>query len=195
MKKLSIIFLVFTVVFAYAAVYAQGVNEILSSSIVRFHIISATESDKDNKIKLDVRDYISEKISESDIAPYTQAYAKECERLANIRLLETGADYKARGRLERVYIPRKSYKGITLPSGYYNAIRLVLGEGEGENWWCVAYPSLCFSEDVNGAMSEQGTQKLIEIIPQNIYELISDETEYRFYIVDLIGRIMGKTSQ
>ncbi|MEE0944873.1 MAG: stage II sporulation protein R [Clostridia bacterium] len=195
MKKISAIFLVLTVTFSYAVVYAQGVNEILSSELLRFHIISSSESEEDNRIKLDVRDYISERMTDCDISPYTQEYVMECERLANIRLLELGVEYKAKGRIERVYIPKKSYKGISLPSGYYNAIRLVLGNGEGQNWWCVAYPSLCFSEDVNGELSKRGTQKLIDSVPENIYELISDDAEYRFFIVDLIGRIIGKTSR
>lgn len=194
MKKILTIMLIIVAVFSYAIVYADGINEVLSSSILRLHIIAATESEADNLIKLNVRDYISENLAETKLAPYSREYTDECERLANVRLKELNCGYTATAKLERVYIPKKSYKGLTLPSGQYNAIRIVLGEGVGQNWWCVAYPALCFSEEMKGALSEEGKNKLIEVIPKDIYEVITDETEYRFFIVDLIGKILEKTT-
>lgn len=194
MKKILALCIVATAVMSYAVVYAVTVNESLSSGIVRFHIIANSDSEKDNRIKLDVRNYISEKLANSNLSPYTQSYAKECERLANIRLKEMGAKYTAVAKFERVYIPMKSYKEITLPSGYYNAVRLILGEGRGENWWCVAYPALCFSEEMEGALTKKGTEKLIKIIPQDIYEMITDDVKYKLYIVDFVGKLLEKTS-
>ena len=195
MKKIISLCIVATVVMSYSLVYAVTVNESLSSGIVRFHIIANSKSEEDNRIKLDVRNYISDKLANSNISPYTEAYTQECERLANIKLKELGAKYTAVAKFERVYIPMKSYKEITLPSGYYNAVRLILGEGEGENWWCVAYPALCFSEEMEGALSQKGTEKLIKIIPQDIYEMITDDVKYRLYIVDLVGKLLEKTSR
>lgn len=194
MKKILTIMLIVVVVFSFAIVYADGINEALSSSILRLHIIASTESEADNLIKLNVRDYISENLAVTKLVPYTTAYTQECERLANIRLNELGIDYTATAKLERVYIPKKSYKGLTLPSGQYNAIRIVLGEGEGQNWWCVAYPALCFSEEMKGTLSDEGKNKLIKIIPNDIYEVITDETEYRFFVVDIIGKLLEKST-
>lgn len=75
---------------------------------------------------------------------------------------------------------------ITLPQGNYNTIRLTLGDGEGENWWCVAYPSLCFKEAKEGQMSDSGKELLKENLPEECYKIITDERKYRFFIVDLI---------
>ena len=188
------IILMSAVVLSYALVYADGVNKALSTSILRLHIIAATESEEDNRIKLEVRDYISEKLADTKLVPYTIAYTEECERLANTRLNELGVDYTAKARLERVYIPKKSYKGLTLPSGQYNSIRVMLGDGMGENWWCVAYPALCFSEEMKGELSDEGKNKLIKIIPNDIYDVITDETQYRFFVVDMIGKILEITT-
>lgn len=194
MKKSLSLLLVGLACMSYAVVYAGAVNGIISSEIIRFHIIAASDSEEDIEAKFDVRDYVSDKIAESEIAPYTSEYAKECERLANVRLEELGLNYRAEAKFERVYIPKKSYKGITLPSGKYNAIRLLLGKGEGENWWCVAYPPLCFTEDTGGVLSAEGTHKMKQILPGDIYDMITDETEYRFFIVDFVGKILKNTS-
>ena len=76
---------------------------------------------------------------------------------------------------------------ITLPQGYYNAIRLTLGEGAGENWWCVAYPSLCFNETKSGKLSEPGKKILKENLPDDCYQIITEEKKYRLFIVDFIS--------
>ncbi|MBS7297538.1 MAG: stage II sporulation protein R [Eubacteriales bacterium] len=195
MKKVFVGILLVTVLLSFATVYAEIVNEIISAGVIRFHIIAASESEEDNRIKLDVRDYVSEHIKDTELVAYSREYVKECERLANVRLEETGTGYKAKATFEKVYIPKKSYKNITLPSGKYNAIRLVLGNGEGENWWCVAYPPLCFTEEVGGILSQDGEKKLKNELPEDIYGMISGDCEYRFFIVDLIGNISNKLSE
>ncbi len=189
MKRIISVLLVVTVMLSYAIVYAECVGKILSEELVRFHIIASSNSTEDQNIKLDVRDYVSAGLAECEIEPSTQEYRKECERLAKERLNELGIPYSASASFEKVYIPKKSYKNITLPSGRYNAIRLVLGKGEGENWWCVAYPPLCFAEEVAGELSDKGAKKLKDSVPSDIYDMITDKTEYRFYIVDLIGKL------
>ena len=83
---------------------------------------------------------------------------------------------------------------ITLPQGYYNAIRLTLGEGNGENWWCVAYPSLCFKESEDGKLSESGKELLKEKLPDECYKIITDERKYRLFIVDFICGITQKAN-
>lgn len=195
MKKVYVGILIVTVLLSFATVYAEIVNEIISAGVIRFHIIAASDSEEDNRIKLDVRDYVSEHIKDSDIVSYSETYIKECERLANIRLKDINAGYNAKATFEKVYIPKKSYKNITLPSGKYNAIRLVLGNGGGTNWWCVAYPPLCFTEEVSGMLSQEGEKKLENELPKDIYGMISGDCEYRFFVVDLIGNVSCKLTK
>lgn len=180
--------------FSYVLVYAQTVAGNIAEEIVRFHIIANSDSDYDQRVKLDVRDYVSEKMTQVEAEPYSQEYAKAAEQLANERLAQLSTPYYAKARFERVYIPQKRYKNITLPSGRYNAIRLVLGNGAGQNWWCVAYPPLCFAEELGGELSAEGEKKLKENMTKEEFEMITSDADYRLWIVDVIGRITEKIS-
>ena len=190
MKKIMSVLLVIICMFSYMLVYAQSISGELSK-ILRLHIIAQSDSEPDQKIKLEVRDYVSQGLKECKENPYSREYLDRIEQLANERLAQLGAPYVASAGLERVYIPKKSYKNITLPSGRYNAVRVVLGRGAGQNWWCVAYPPLCFTEELAGNLSEEGKAVLKEKISGDTYDVITSEAEYRLWIVDLIGKIVG----
>ena len=66
----------------------------------------------------------------------------------------------------------------------------MLGSGSGRNWWCVAYPPLCFTEDVSGEMSSEGSAALKSSMSRDSYDLITSKAEYRFFIVDLAEKIL-----
>ena len=74
------------------------------------------------------------------------------------------------------YFPTKEYENITLPSGNYDAVKIVLGEGKGQNWWCVMYPPLCFSESSIGVADGKSQHILKESMGDISYEIISDES-------------------
>lgn len=190
MRKVLSAVLVCVCVLSYMLIYAVSISDGLAP-LLRLHIIAQSDSLRDQEIKLGVRDYISCGLKDCTQPPYSAEYLPKCEQLANERLAQLGADYKAHAALERVYIPKKKYKNITLPSGRYNAVRVVLGSGSGQNWWCVAYPPLCFTESVSGELSAQGKEILKEKLTEEAYELITSENEYRFWIVDFVGRLMG----
>lgn len=192
MKKLFSVLLAALSLMSYALIYAETVNTELSSGLLRMHIIANSDSEEDQSIKLGVRDFVSKGLSDCGNLPSSPEYVQKAELLANEYLAELCVPYSAKASKERVFIPKKSYKNITLPSGRYNAIRLVLGDGEGQNWWCVAYPPLCFTEDFDGALSENGEDVLKENISEEAYSLISGDVRYRLLIVDVIGGIIGK---
>ena len=86
------------------------------------------------------------------------------EESANKFLDENNIGYDAKIKFENTEIPRKEYNGIVLPKGNYKSIRVMLGEGGGENWWCVAYPPLCFVGEDNGTNNVCYKSKLYELI-------------------------------
>lgn len=188
MKKSLTAFMVLGTMLCYALVITEPVAENLSHGLLRFHIIAESNSEKDQRIKCDVRDYISEKLSDCDFVSLSD-YAEKAEYLANERLDIIGAAYDAKASVERVFIPKKSYKNITLPSGRYNAVRVEIGRAEGENWWCVAYPSLCFSEKMSGELSPGGEEKLRENLENDEFELVTSKPQIKFFVVDLMGKI------
>lgn len=162
-----------------SGVYADNIQTDLSENLLRLHVIANSDSAKDQEIKLKVRDEIL-KLS-LDTPNKTQLDA-----VVNDTLLGLGADYGGETKIVRRFVPEKEYKSIRLPEGVYNCINVVLGEGKGENWWCVAYPPLCFTEEVFGELSEEGRLLLENNLSQESFRAIlyDGKVNIRFKIVD-----------
>jgi len=162
--------------------YSDKVNSQLKNSIVRLHILANSDSETDQNIKLEVRNAILNEVSLND-----KDFLQKSEIVANSVLSDY--NYKAVAKYGEFYFPTKKYKNVTLPSGRYNSVRIVLGEGKGENWWCVLYPPMCVREG-NVALSDKGQKKLKNILPEDTYEVITEEDiVIKFKIVDVFNKI------
>ena len=127
--------------------------------VFRLHILANSDSQEDQAVKLKVRDAIIDALGEMDGAQdreqaeaYITAHQTELIEVANQVLAENGFGYTARAYLGRFEFPDKTYGDVTYPAGEYDALRLVLGQGDGQNWWCVMFPPLCI---VNEEILEQ----------------------------------------
>ncbi len=118
---------------------------------LRLHVIANSDSAEDQRIKLAVRDVILRETAAQFDAVLTESQAEECVRenldrivaAANAELREQGFAYTAAAELGDFNFPTRVYSDRTYPTGEYRALRVVLGEGKGKNWWCVLYPPLC----------------------------------------------------
>ncbi len=139
--------------------FCEAVAEDLSDNLVRIHVIANSDRAEDQNIKLLVRDYIIKEGNaladgkELTVSTVEQNKDTLMEGIHTI-LKEHGKSYAARVETGRFYFPMKRYENITLPQGEYDAVRIVLGEGKGANWWCVMYPPLCFTESTKGKATE-----------------------------------------
>ena len=138
---------ILTVLSLTTAISGNEVHE----DLIRFHVIANSDSTFDQSVKLAVRDRVIDEVNELlDDAENTEAekilndHTGELTAVANDVLENYHCDYKAEAVLGTSLFPTKSYGDITLPAGEYNAFRIILGEGQGKNWWCVLYPPLCF---------------------------------------------------
>lgn len=136
---LPMIVLVFSV--AIGCIQASAQNR-LADKLVRLHIIANSNSEYDQQLKIKVRDAIlakeiNEICSEKELNEITET--------AQLCLQDNGCSQTVKTSFVNMYFETKHYKDFSLPAGYYDAIRVVIGEGKGENWWCVVYPSLCTS--------------------------------------------------
>lgn len=158
----------------------ESVHKGVSGGIVRLHIIANSDSLADQKIKLLVRDGIisrQKEIFKDGIKKTLNNEEKEkLKKTAEKILQEECADYGASVETGKFYFPVKVYENITLPAGEYDAVRVVLGEGAGKNWWCVMYPPLCFGESYVGKMEKESLDTLKEEIGDADYEIISEES-------------------
>jgi stage II sporulation protein R len=122
------------------------------SNLIRLHVIANSDSVYDQKVKLLVRDEVINQMApylkEANTAKEARSIAlqqlPEIKKAADNFLASLGQQYQASVELGNYNFPAKAYGDFVLPSGNYEALRVVLGEGEGRNWWCVLYPPLCF---------------------------------------------------
>jgi len=193
MKKFFSIFALALCILCMFTVYSVSVQKNLSDNIVRLHIIANSNSPVDQSIKLAVRDEILSYAKSSKTPPDAEKYA----HIAQNYLKKINAPYQAGASIEYCYVPTKSYKSVTLPQGKYNCIKVVLGNGSGENWWCIAYPPLCYTESMFGDLSKDGKHTLSELLDkETLYSITqSGEISFRFKIVDEIQRILNKFSK
>lgn len=125
--------------------------ESISDKVLRLHIMANSNSCKDQDLKLKVRDRIlkdfGEEFSETEDLVSAEKITKEnldlVKNLAQDEIFKNGYNYPVEAHLVRMKFDTRSYENITLPAGYYDALRITIGEGEGKNWWCVMFPPMC----------------------------------------------------
>ena len=168
-------------------------RQYLDQELIRLHVVANSDSESDQAVKLQVRDAIVASLTEgmADIGDVQAAktYLREnltkIERIANDTLEAAGVDSRAVVTLCKETFDIRKYDTFTLPAGVYESLRVVIGEGEGHNWWCVTFPSLCMgatSEEFEEAAQTSGMDNTLS-------ETLAGEYELRFYLLDLLGRV------
>lgn len=196
-KKYFIIFiLLFLYVMLYSFSYANNVVSDLSNSLFRLHVIANSNSKEDQNLKYLVRDELISYMNTlcSNVSSKEQAidianeHLDDFQKIANEVISENGFNYSAKVQIGNFAFPTKTYGDISLPAGYYDALKVELGKAEGKNWWCVMFPSLCFVDINNGIVPEESKEELQSSLLEEDYNLISsNNSEYKlkFKIVEL----------
>lgn len=171
--------------------------ERIENGVLRLHIIANSDSEKDQSLKLMVRDGILSGYSEifensdgiDEIVKTAKEHLSEIEKTAEKIIRENGFFYDVSCEVVKMDFDRKDYEDFTMPKGFYNALRIKIGKAEGRNWWCVMYPPLCIPTAVKTDLSEYLTEDEIDIItnPQR-YEM-------KFKCVEIYEKIIGQLKQ
>lgn len=190
LKKWEISLLIALCVTMLTGTWAQAGEAELSSNLIRLHVIAVSDKDNEQAIKLRVRDgvlaYLTPRLSGTESAG--DALAVISSELDGIK---AAAESAAEGRNVKVtlsdeYYPTREYAGFSLPAGKYRSLRVILGEGQGHNWWCVVFPPLC--------VSAAGAQRAKEAMSEGDYRVITESGGYavKFRILELWGELMSK---
>ncbi len=197
MKKITILCAVTLLSFALLWVLPVHGEEKIYDGVIRLHVLANSDSEEDQRIKLEVRDEVSLLVASltSDCCDIESAEARlsqELERIedcAEKKLRELGCELPVRVELGRESYPTRSYESICFPAGEYRSLRVMIGEAEGQNWWCVLFPQLC----LGAATVRQAENAFIEVgfTPEQ-YKIITetDEPQYkiRFKILEAFGK-------
>ncbi len=179
---LILIFLLFIYIIFCVQSYSNAVSSELSNSVFRLHVLANSDSEEDQQLKLKVRDALLSYMNtlssncntkEEAIQIATQ-HQNEFQTIAENVIVENGYNYPVQIKINNFYFPTKSYGDISLPAGYYDALRVEIGNAKGKNWWCVMFPSLCFIDISSGIVDSEGKEKLENNLDSESYELISE---------------------
>ena len=161
-------------------------NEIRSETL-RLHIIANSDSEADQELKLKVRDAVLEATGElfAEVSGKTEAIAaaeysaNDIKAIAENVIISEGFDYSVQVEITEMWFETRNYDNFTLPAGDYDAVRIIIGDGEGKNWWCVMYPALCLP----------GAEEAIEKYAENSGFVSGNGYEIRFKIIEWIEEI------
>ena len=148
LKFFEIALLIGLAVFLTSGALALRTQNDLAEKVVRLHVLANSDSEEDQALKLKVRDVVLERataiLEESPDRREAESRLRgellELERIAAAEIVAEGYDYPVTVELENTEFPTKAYDGFTLPAGEYLALRVIIGEGKGRNWWCVVVP-------------------------------------------------------
>ena len=172
----------------------------LADKVVRLHVLANSDSEEDQALKLKVRDRVLEQATaileqaadRGEAEALLRGQLLELEHTAAEVIAENGYDYPVSVELEQTQFPTKEYDGFALPAGTYLALRVIIGEGAGQNWWCVVFPPLC-----TAASSDVPETALAAGLSGDQVSLITEaDTGYKlkFKSVELWESLMAKLS-
>ncbi|MBO4937404.1 MAG: stage II sporulation protein R [Oscillospiraceae bacterium] len=167
----------------------------LREELIRLHVVAASDCDEDQALKLRVRDAVVENLNAAlaDVtdAEQAKAYLREnlpkIESLANRVLAEAGCSDTVHVSLAVEEFATRVYETFTLPAGIYQALRIVIGEGEGHNWWCVVFPSLCVPATSDGFEDVAAGAGFPDALTSALEG--DDGYEVRFFLLDALGSL------
>lgn len=166
---------------------AAAIQREIAGQVVRFHVLADSDRIKDQEIKLLVKERLLEKIEilleEADSLECTKEILKQnteyLQKEAKSCLAEAGSTDDVTVSYETDYFPVKSYGDYTFPAGEYEALRVKIGRAQGQNWWCMLYPSLCF-EDALHPVLEEKENNLKHVLSDEAYDEIWKKEKIHF---------------
>lgn len=199
-KKQFLIILLLFFIFLIITVntYANSVFSGLSENFFRLHIIANSDSNEDQELKLKVRDAVLEYMNsltsninnKSEVIEIVQEHMEDFKSIAKKVVSENGYKYDINIEIGNFYFPTKFYGNISLPAGYYDALKIEIGESAGQNWWCSLFPPLCFVDISSGIIDDESEEFLKENLSEEEFNIISDNSsdiKLKFKIIELLN--------
>ncbi len=202
-KNLKMVIILSILLFAYISIcaisYAQNVSSDIANSVFRLHVIANSDSQEDQNLKYKVRD---------NLLNYMNLICKDCsskqeaieivkqnkqifEQIAIDTVEEQGYSYPVEVTIGNFEFPTKHYGDISLPAGFYDALKIKIGEAKGQNWWCVMFPPLCFVDISSGIVPESSKELMEDNLSEEEFALVSNssngEIQFKFKLLEFFN--------
>lgn len=191
---LSILLFLYTTVCAFS--YAESASSDIANSVFRLHVLANSDNTEDQDLKYKVRDHLLNYMNElcantsnkKEAIEIVESHQEEFQRIAEETIQNEGYHYSVKLNIGNFEFPTKTYGDIALPAGFYDALRVEIGEAKGQNWWCVMFPPLCFIDVTSGVVPDESKEDLKENMSEEDYALISDkdssEINFKFKLLE-----------
>ena len=177
----------------------KALQEDLASRVLRFHLRANSNTEEDQAIKYKVRDELTESVEKlvantsslQEAEKIVREHMPELIEEADRALEKEGVAYRASGTVGTSYFPEKKYDRYVFPEGEYRALQICLGSGQGKNWWCVLFPSLCFLDESCEIVGAEGDAELRKQLTEEEYEAVARQNgkpAFRFKILQIFGK-------
>lgn len=175
-----------------------AVQQGIADKILRFHVVANSDKEEDQQLKLKVKEevvasiepLIGEAQSVEEVRELLNVHMDDIEKTARDVIAKEGYHYTVDAEITECYFPVKTYGEFTFPDGEYEALRVVIGEGDGKNWWCVMYPRLCFVDSLYTVVPEQSKKELKAQLTDEEYEEILNgekKVKIRWKLLEILG--------
>ncbi len=180
---LSFLLFIYTSICAFS--YAENVSTDIANSVFRLHVLANSDSEEDQALKYKVRDNLLKYMSEicANCTTKQEAISKVYEYQNNFKQIALntikteGYSYDVNINIGNFEFPTKEYGDISLPAGFYDALRVEIGEAKGRNWWCVMFPPLCFVDISSGVVPDESKEMLENNLSEEEFALVSENSD------------------
>ncbi len=168
----------------------------IRDKMLRMHVIANSDSKEDQELKLKVRDAVLEEgkelfdgsVTSKEAEKILTPHIKELEEVSLETIKNEGFDYKVKITVGEEYFKTRTYdNSVTLPAGYYTAVKVVIGEGQGQNWWCVMFPPMCLP-------AANAECELSDVLNTDETDIVTNSEKYKFKfkIVEFLEDLMKR---
>lgn len=194
---LSLLLFLYTVICAFS--YVEAVSSDISDSVFRLHVIANSNSNEDQTLKYKVRDSLLNYMndickdcsSKEEAINLVSIHQEEFKQVALETIKNEGYSYDVNIEIGNFEFPTKQYGDISLPAGFYDALKVEIGDANGRNWWCVMFPSLCFIDVSSGIVPDESKEELQNVLSDEEYSIISNNSNYemkfKFKLLDFFA--------
>ena len=195
---LSFLLFLYTTICAFS--YAQTVSTDIANSVFRLHVIANSDSKEDQDLKYKVRDSLINYMNsicancenKQDAINLVTEHKDDFKQIALDTIKDNGYSYDVNISIGNFSFPTKDYGDISLPAGFYDALRVEIGEAKGQNWWCVMFPPLCFVDVSSGVVPEESKEELENNLSEEEYALVSNDSDtkiqFKFKILEFFNQ-------